>query len=174
MKRIAVIALMLLGIALPVAAAKEKAKPVDMKDINHVFVGWVDINPDDWKMQGYANKQEWLDVISGANESFQKDLAKTLSGLTVTMAKNKDDVNTAGNDLYIKFSDARVDKGYRLHISVHFIDLKTNNEVGSIPLQVLGAHLCGLSGCINKELDKVNEEIGKNLNRPVQKAAEEK
>ena len=166
MKRILVVALLLFCVAMPgslIAGEKEKAKPVDMKDISRIFVGWVDINPEDWKMQGYASKQEWLDVIRGANEGFQRDLTKALSGRTVTTAKNRDEVDTTGNDLYIKFTDARVDKGYRLHISVHFIDLKTNNEVGSIPPQSLGAHLCSLSSCIDKELAKVGEQIQKNL-----------
>jgi len=166
MRRMVVVALLLLCVAVPgslMAKEKEKAKPVDMKDINRIFVGWVDIDPEDWKMQGYGTKQDWLDVISSANEGFQTDLTKALSGRTLTMAKNRDDVNTVGNDLYIKFSDAKVDKKYRLHIAVHFIDPKTNNEVGSIPLETLGAHLCGLSGCINKELGEVNQQIQKNL-----------
>ena len=170
MQRFTVVALLLLCTAVPVSlAAKEKAKPVDMKDINRIFVGWVDINQEDWKMQGYASRKDWLDVISNANSTFQQRVIKSLAGRTVTAAKDKDDAAPAGNDLYIKFSDARVDKKYQLHIAVHFIDLKTNNEVGSIPLESYSAHFCSLSSCIDKELDEVKWLIQKNLVTPEEK-----
>jgi len=168
MKRAVLIALLLLCVAVSgslIAKEKEKANPVNMKDISRVFVGWVDINPEDYHMQGYSTKQEWLDVISGANDTFQKSLAssKALSGRTVTTAKNRDDANTAGNDLSIKFSDVQFDKKYRLHLAVHFMDVKTNTEVGSIPAKTYGAHLCSLSGCMDKELEEVNREVQKEL-----------
>ena len=38
-----------------------------------------------------------------------------------------------------------------------FIDLKTNSEVGLIPLASYGAHFCSLSGCLDKELEAVKE-----------------
>ncbi len=166
MKRIILIALLLSCMVLPAAlAAKEKGTPVDMKNIHLVFIGWVDVNPEDYHMQGYSTKQEWLDVINAANVNFQKNCLAVsgLSGRTVTGAKDRNDVNTAGNDLYIKFSDVQFDRKYRLHVAVHFIDLKANSEVGSIPLERYGAHLCSLSGCMDKELEEVRKEIQKQL-----------
>ena len=46
-----------------------------------------------------------------------------------------------------------------MHVAVHFIDVKTNAEIGSIPLTRHGAHLCGFEGCLNKELEEVSKEI---------------
>jgi hypothetical protein len=103
-------------------------------------------------------------VINHANAAFQETCqSKVFSGRTMTAGKSRGDENTAGNDLYVKFSDVSYDHKYRLHLSVHFIDLKTNTEVGSIPLKTYTAHFCGLEGCMNKELEAVSEELRKAL-----------
>ncbi|MFZ0772762.1 MAG: hypothetical protein WCA49_05000 [Candidatus Sulfotelmatobacter sp.] len=163
MKRTIVIAVWLLSVALPASLmAKQKAALVDMKGMNRVFLGWVDISPDDYHHQGYSSREQYLAVINHANTAFQETCqSKALSGRTMTAAKSRDDESTAGNDLYVKFSDVAYDHKYRLHLSVHFIDLKTNTEVGSIPLRIYKAHLCGLEGCMIKELDQVSEELQK-------------
>ncbi|MFZ0275918.1 MAG: hypothetical protein WA254_00365 [Candidatus Sulfotelmatobacter sp.] len=163
MKRIIVIAVWLLSLALPVLLmAKQKTAPVDMKGMNRIFLGWVDMSPDDYHRQGYSTREEYLAVINHANAAFQEYCqSKAFSGRTMTAAKNRDDQNTAGNDLYVKFSDVVYDHKYRLTLSVHFIDLKTNTEIGSIPLKTYTAHVCGLEGCMIKELDKVSEELQK-------------
>ena len=163
MKRTIVIAIWLLIVALPVLLmAKQKAAPVDLKGMNRVFLGWVDVSPDDYHHQGYATREEYLAVINHANTAFQENCqSKAFSGRTMTAAKTRGDENTAGNDVYVKFSDVVYDHGYRLHLSVHFIDLKTNTEIGSIPLKTYKAHLCGLESCMIKELDQVSEELQK-------------
>ena len=162
MKRAVITALLLFSVALPTSVlAKKKPAPVDIKSMSKVFIGWVDVNPEDYHMQGYASKQEWIDVISNANVNFQKNLGSgsAFSGKTVTGAKDRNDANTAGNDLYIKFSDVQFDRKYRLHLAAHLIDLKTNAELGTLPLGEYGGHFCTLSGCMDKELDEVNKEL---------------
>lgn len=163
MKRTIVIAVWLLSVALPAfLIAKQKATPVDLKGMNRVFLGWVDVSPDDYHHQGYATREEYQAVINHANTAFQETCqSKALSGRTMTAAKSHGDENTAGNDVYVKFSDVAYDHGYRLHLSVHFIDLKTNTEIGSIPLETYSAHMCGLESCLIKELDKVSEQLQK-------------
>jgi hypothetical protein len=162
MKRTIVIALWLLSVTLPtLLMAKDKAAPPDLKGMNNVFLGWVDMSPDDYRKQGYSTREDYLAVINHANTAFQETCQKALSGRTMTAAKSKGDENTAGNDVYVKFSDAAYDHGYRLHLSVHFIDLKTNTEIGSIPLKTYTAHFCTLESCMNKELDKVSEDLQK-------------
>jgi hypothetical protein len=162
MKRNTIIALWLLIVALPVLLmAKQKAAPVDLKGMDRVFLGWVDMSPDDYHRQGYATREDYLAVINHANTAFQETCQKALSGRTMTAAKAKGDENTAGNDVYVKFSNVAYDHGYRLHLSVHFIDLKTNAEIGSIPLKTYTAHFCTLESCMIKELDTVSEELQK-------------
>lgn len=163
MKRTSVIAIWLFIVALPVLlTAKQKTAPVDMKGMNRIFLGWVDISADDYHHQGYSTREEYLAVINHANTAFQENCqSKAFSGRTMTAAKTRGDESTAGNDVYVKFSDVVYDHKYRLHLSVHFIDLKTNTEIGSIPLRTYKAHLCGLEGCMIKELDQVSEELQK-------------
>jgi hypothetical protein len=162
MKRTIVIALWLLTVTLPtLLMAKDKPAPPDLKGMNNVFLGWVAMSPDDYHHQGYSTKEEYQAVINHANTAFQESCQKALTGRTVTAAKNLGDENTAGNDVYVKFSDVVYDHKYRLTISVHFIDLKTNAEIGSIPVKTFGAHYCTLEGCMIKELDKVSEELQK-------------
>lgn len=166
MKRLVLTAIWLsLCISLPSALeAGSKKSSVDMKGMNHIFLGWVDMSPDDYHRQGYSTREEYLAVINHANTVFQEECkSKVFSGRTMTAAKNRSDENTAGNDLYVKFSDAVYDHGYRLHLSIHFIDLKTNAEIGSVPLKTYKGHLCGLEACMNKELEEVRRELQKAL-----------
>jgi hypothetical protein len=162
MKRTLVFALLLFIVAIPASlSAGKKPTPVDIKNMNKVFVGWVDVSPDDYHSFGYGTKEEWAAVINGANANFQKNLSSSaaFAGKTVTAAKDKTDENTAGNDLYVKFTDVLFDRKYRLHLAAHFIDLKSNSEIGSLPLETYGAHLCTLSGCLDKELAEVGKKI---------------
>jgi hypothetical protein len=161
MKRLAVTAvLLLLCISLPSSlAARGKESTVDMRNMNHIFLGWVGLNPDEFLDLGYS-KQEWADVIGGVNSFFQKNCqSKYLPDRTITAAKDKGDENAAGNDLYIKFSDVSFDTNYQLRLSMHFIDPKTNSEIASIPVQTYSAGLCGLVTCLEGELDKVGAKL---------------
>jgi len=166
MKRFAVtVVALLLCIAYSTSVSVEagtKKPTVDMSNMKTIFVGWVDVDPEEFGLLNYGTKEDWVRDITRANAHFQGNLKSEFPvGRTVTMAKNRDDVNTAGNDLYIKFTDATIDKGYRLHMAIHFIDLKTNTEIASIPLDVYKAsgHFCVLEGCMEIELGKVGKLI---------------
>jgi hypothetical protein len=160
MSKIAIVTLLLFSVALSAPLMAKNKSSVDMKGMNHIFLGWVDMSPDDYHHQGYSTREEYLAVINHANTTFQTTCqSKVFSGRTMTAARGPGDESTAGNDLYVKFSDASYDHGYRLHLSIHFIDLKTNTEIGSVPLKTYKAHLCGLEGCMNKELEAVSEEL---------------
>jgi hypothetical protein len=162
MMRAIVIIASLFGFTLPtLVRAQQKDAPLDMKSAHRIFLGWVDISPDTYHLQGYSSREEYLAVINSANAAFQADCeSKVFSGRTVTAAKSREDQDTTGNDLFVKFSDVDYDHKYRLRLSVHFIDLKTNTEIGSVPPKTYTAHICGLESCMNKELMKVSDEIG--------------
>jgi hypothetical protein len=146
MKRLAMIAgLLLLCISFPVSMEArhkvprylDKESTVDMSNMNRIFVGWVDLGPDDWALYGYENKTDWADIIGSLNSSFSRNL---VPGRTTVSAKDNGDENAAGDDLYIKFSDVRVDyNNYHLILSIHFIDPKTNSEIAVIPVRPITA-----------------------------------
>jgi hypothetical protein len=138
-----------------------KETAADMKNMNRIFIGWVDLGPDDWGAHGYSTKTEWTNVIESLNSSFNSNLLATyLPGKTLVAAKGKDDTNAAGYDLYIKFSDVHVDyDNYHLILAIHFIDPKTNTEIGSIPVRPYYGNDWGLRGYLNEALKDVGTKL---------------
>ena len=112
-----------------------KETTVDMSARKAIFLGWVDLPLEGWSLWGYGNTEEWADVIGDLNRDFQSSCqGQYLAGRTVTVAKDRNDENAAGSDLYIKFSDVNIDHNYYgIRLSIHFIDPKTNTEIASVP-----------------------------------------
>ena len=141
MRRLGLIAglLVCLGFYSPLEARgpKNYAKEttVDMSGRKSIFLGWVGLSPDGWRLWGYQNEEEWMSVIADLNRDFQSSCkGQYLAGRTVVVAKDANDENAAGSDLYIKFSDINIDHNYYgLRLSIHFIDPETNTEIASIP-----------------------------------------
>src|SRR5208283_2808193 len=73
-------ALLVLCIALPptlevrhgVKRYLTKESTVDMKNMNHIFFGWVDLDPDEWALYSYNSKTDWTELISSLNASFSR------------------------------------------------------------------------------------------------------
>ncbi len=141
MKRLALIVglLVCLGFHSPLEArgpkSYSKETTADMSGKKAIFLGWVDLPAEGWSLWGYGNREEWVDVIGDLNHDFQSSCqGQYLAGRTVTFAKDRNDENAAGNDLYIKFSDVNIDHDYYgIRLSIHFIDPKTNIEIASVP-----------------------------------------
>jgi hypothetical protein len=138
-----------------------KESAPDMTSMNRIFIGWVDMGPDEWAAHGYATKTEWTDIIGSLNATFASSLpAAYLPGRTIVAAKDKEDTNAAGCDLYIKFSDAHVDyDNYHLILSIHFIDPKTNTEIGMIPARPYYGNDWGLKNYLVMSLKEVGTKL---------------
>ncbi len=132
-----------------------------MSNMNRVFVGWVDLEPDAWALYGFANKTEWTNIIGSLNATFARSLQVSyLPGRTITAAKDKADENAARNDLYIKFSDVRVDyNNYHLILSIHFIDPKTNTELATIPVRPYHDDEGDVKDYVKSALDEVGKKL---------------
>jgi hypothetical protein len=66
----------------------------------------------------------------------------------------------AASDLYIKFSDVRVDyENDHLILSIHFIDLKTNSEIASIPVRPYYGNASGIKSYLKAALDEVGRKL---------------
>lgn len=150
----------------------KKESTVDMKNMDHIFVGWVDFSPDMWMFYSHKtatrwvtgdpfSKAEWTDAIGSLNSLFQSDLqSRYLPGRTITAAKDKGDENAVGNDLYIKFSDVRIDyDDYQLILSIHFIDPKTKSEIAFIPARPYYGDASGILECLKAALDEVSTKL---------------
>jgi hypothetical protein len=138
-----------------------KESTVDMSNMNHVFVGWVDLEPDAWALYGFTSKTEWTNIIGALNATFVRSLQVSyLPGRTITAAKEKGDENAAGNDLYVKFSDVQVAyNDYHLILSIHFIDPKTNADIATIPVRPYHDD----EGDVKDYLKSALDEVGKKL-----------
>ena len=168
MNRLTVVAALLACFGLPSSLEARgpkrylnKESTVGMSAMKNVFLGWVDLRPDDWAVHEYDTKLEWAAVINTLNHSFQGLCAtKWLRGRTVTGAKDQADENAAGKDLYIRFSDVRIDyDNYLLYLSIHFIDPKTNTEIAAIPARPYYGNGRGLAGYLKEALEEVNRKI---------------
>ena len=163
------VTLLLLCISFPTSLAARHKVPrylhkestVDMSNRNHIFLGWVDLGPDGWALYDFHSRADWTDDIAVLNAGFLRDLQATyLPGRTLTAAKDKADENASGNDLYIKFSDVRVDyDNEHLILSIHFIDPKTNTELATIPVRPYHDD----EGDVRDYLKSALDEVGKKL-----------
>ncbi|MCL4488892.1 MAG: hypothetical protein M1570_12280 [Chloroflexi bacterium] len=139
----------------------DKETTTDMAGMNRVFVGWVDFRDDDYAAHGYSSKPEWAaKVVELNNELLRLCQGKYLVGKAVTGAKQMGDEGAAGNDLYIKFSDVLIDYNkYHLVLAIHFIDPKTNSEIGSLPARPYFGNDWGLVNYLKAALDEVGQKI---------------
>jgi len=115
----------------------KKETTADMAALKSVFIGWVDLGPDDWALHGYSDKREWEAVVIGLNRALQKLCQTTyLPGRTVVGAKDIGDTGDSTHDLHVKFSDVRINyNDYHLFTSIQFVDPRTNAVLGSIPVR---------------------------------------
>ena len=83
-----------------------------------------------------------------------------MPGRIITAAKGKGDENAAGSDLYIKFSDVRIDyNNYELILSIRFIDPRTSSEIASIPVRPYYGDARGVAGYLKAALDEVGTKL---------------
>ena len=138
-----------------------KESSVDMSHMNHVFVGWVDLEPDAWALYDFHSRTDWTEVIAALNADFLRGLQATyLNGRTITAAKEKTDENASGNDLYVRFSDVRIDYDHEhLILSIHFIDPKTNGEIATIPARPYYGDGHDVKGYLKAALDEVGVKL---------------
>ncbi len=110
----------------------------DLKLYNRIVVGWLDLDANKWEEFGYDSIDTWSSVIKDANISgLQVYLKDDLPEKEfVFVGSNSVAIPTEG-DLYIKFTDTRVEKTDRfvaggfdyIHTTVHFYDRKINKEI---------------------------------------------
>jgi hypothetical protein len=161
--------LLLLCISFPTSLAARHKVPryltkestVDMSNMHQVFLGWVDLEPDAWKLFEFDSKAQWTEIIAALNVDFARGVQlRYLPGRTVTSAKDNTDENAAGSDLYIKFSGAQVDYDKNhLIVSIHFFDPKTNTELATIPARPYYGDGHAMQDYLKAALDEVGVKL---------------
>lgn len=138
-----------------------KETTADMRGMNRIFLGWIDMKEDAWALYGYSSKEEWASMVTGLNSQFLGLCQnKLLGGKTVVGARDKGDEDAGGYNLYIRFSDVRIDYSkYHLYLSIHFIDPRTNAEIGSIPARPYFGNDWGFANYLKSALDEASQKI---------------
>jgi hypothetical protein len=54
-----------------------KESSVDMSKMNHVFLGWVDLEPDAWALYDFRSRADWTEIIASLNADFVRGLQAT-------------------------------------------------------------------------------------------------
>lgn len=96
MKRLALIVGLLVCLASPSPLAARphkysKETPVDMSGMKTIFLGWVDLSPETWRLWGYNSKEEWTDIIRDLNVDFQSSYqGQYLAGRAVTFGEGQE------------------------------------------------------------------------------------
>jgi hypothetical protein len=146
----------------PLEARESKETKAKLSAAKSIFLGWVDLPADGWGLWGYPNQEAWMDAIKTLNLNFQSNCRSNyLPGRLVTAAKDRNDENAAGSDLYIKFSDVHIDpETYGVSLSIHFIDPKTSTEIASVPSQLYyERRLFQFASYVSAALDDVGLEV---------------
>ena len=138
----------------------DKETTADMSGKGKIFVGWVDMNEDDFASHGYPSKEVWGGKIVEINAELLRLCQVKLEGKTVVGAKSKGDVNASNYDLAIKFTDVKIDYShYHVYLALHFIDPATNQEIGSLPDRPYFGNDWGLVNYIKNAMDEAAQKI---------------
>ena len=126
------------GCASTFSIVKENPSSPKLSGYKTIYVGWLDLRENDWKLYGYASKDQWVTAIKTANISvLQEYLKQDLPGKTITGASSKSDTFSGNSDLYLKFAFNKINQNFNygwggvdeLLVDVEFIEGKTGKVV---------------------------------------------
>jgi len=107
------VAASLIGCASAFSVVKENPSSPKLGGYKSIYVGWLDMREDDWKLYGYASKNLWITEIKRHNiNGLQEYLKGDLPGKTITGAKSKSDQFPGTSDLYLKFNFNKINQNY--------------------------------------------------------------
>jgi hypothetical protein len=136
-----------------------------------IHIGWVDISPDDWLPLGYANKQEWLELVKGGNEIFQTHCRRLLKGYEIVGAKDALEAYAGGQDLQVRFTDVRFDvDSYALHAAISIVSSTTGTDLVKVEKRSYRGGRFSVSSCLSGDFEKLAERVAKEI-RQLEKRA---
>jgi hypothetical protein len=126
-------AVILSGCASQFSIVKENPSSPKLSGYKSIYVGWLDLREDDWKLYGYDSKNTWATEIKRSNiNGLQVYLKSDLPGKTIIGASSKSEAYSGKGDLYLKFRYNKINQNYNgwgaldeLLVDVDFIDGKT-------------------------------------------------
>ena len=128
---------LIIGCASAFSITKENTSSPNLSGYKNIYVGWLDLREDDWKIYGYASKNLWMTEIKRNNvNGLQMYLKEYLPGKKIIGATSKSDVFSGQGDLYLRFTFNKINQNYNgwgrgdeFLVDVAFIDGKTGKEL---------------------------------------------
>jgi len=111
---------------------KENPSSPYFRTYKSIYVGWLDLNEDEWKNCGYASKDIWITEIKKLNvNGLQMYLKTELPDKTILGASSKTDTYSGQGDILLKFKVVQLDtrigafKDTSFSVDVDFVDGKS-------------------------------------------------
>ncbi len=115
---------------------KENPSSPNLSGYKSIYVGWLDLNEDEWKNCGYASKDIWVAEIKKLNvDGLQLYLKTELPEKNIVGAASKKDLYSGKGDLVLKFKVVELDtrigafKDSSFSVNVDFIDGKSGKTL---------------------------------------------
>lgn len=94
----------------------------------NLFVGWLDLKPDDYRKYGYPTKEEWVKDINDLNAGLQKYMKDYLTSFVVIGAGSAKE-RISGNAYAISFSNIVIDPQTSIVTDVEIKDATTGKTI---------------------------------------------
>jgi hypothetical protein len=121
----------------PFTIVKENPFSPKLSGYQSIYVGWLDMQEDDWQLYGYDSKNTWATEIKKHNiEGLREYLKAQLPGRSITGAKSKLDAFAGKEDIFLKFKFDKINLKHNgfggfdeIVTDVDFIEGKTGKTV---------------------------------------------
>ncbi len=115
---------------------KEAPSLPKLSGYKSIYVGWLNLDENEWKTYGYGSKNVWASEIRRNNvEGLQVYLREELPGKALFGAQSKDETYGGKGDLFIKFKIINLEpttgafRDASLTVDVEFIDGKSGKSL---------------------------------------------
>ncbi|MFH0977460.1 MAG: hypothetical protein V1874_16900 [Spirochaetota bacterium] len=130
-------AIILTGCASAFSIVKENPSSPKLSGYQSIYIGWLDLREDDWKLYGYDSKNTWATEIKRHNiNGLQEYIKLELPGKTIIGSTAKSDAYLGKGDLFLKFKYNKINQNYNgwgavdeLLVDVDFIEGKTGKTL---------------------------------------------
>lgn len=115
-----------------------------------IYVDWLDLKEEDWKVHGYESVEQWREVILEMNmDAFHRFLKELIPGKEFSFSTSISGEPGKDMELHIKFSDCNIiyhaprpfrGRWIEVPVNIHYIDLKTNKEIYTESITPIGSN----------------------------------
>ncbi len=125
---------------------KETPATKSLSDYKQIYVGWLDLQEEDWQKYEFESKEIWKgEIAKHNNEGVRAYLKEDLGDRVIGGASSKDEAFPTKGDLFIKFKFDRINQTHdmwgsadELFLDVEFVDISSKEPVYKASVMVIG------------------------------------